>query len=72
MFGTVQTPLASTLFGDDAFVEDGLFLVGAIKDFCDALIVHTWNRYRKGLAREGKTISKNRTALDAAWTGELF
>lgn len=53
-------------------MEDGLFLVGAIKDFCDVLIVHTWNQYRKGLAREGKTISKNRTALDAAWTGELF
>ena len=59
----------ATLFGDDAFVEDGLFLLGPIKEFCDALTVNTWHRYRKGLVREAQTIEKQRTALNNAWEG---
>jgi hypothetical protein len=66
----VRTPLASTLFGEDAFGEDGLFLCAPIKDFSDALIVNTWNRYRKGLLREETTIRKNRLTLDTAWAGK--
>lgn len=66
----VRTPLASTLFGEDAFGEDGLFLCRPIKDFSDALIVHTWNRYQNGLVREGTTIRKNRLRLDADWAGK--
>jgi hypothetical protein len=66
----VRTPLASTLFGEDAFGEDGLFLSGPIKDFSDTLIVNTWNRYRKGLTREGTTIKKNRMELDRNWAGK--
>ena len=41
--------LVATLFSDDVFVEDGLFLLGPINEFCDALTVNTWHRYRKGL-----------------------
>lgn len=68
----VRTPLASTLFGDAAFAEDGLFLTGPIKEFCDILIVQTWHPYRKGLARENRVITKNRTELEVAWAGEYL
>ena len=63
-------PLASVLFGDDAFSEDGPFLVGPIKDFCDVVLVQTWHRYRKGLAREDKLMAKNHIALEAALQGQ--
>ena len=58
------------LFGEDAFVEDGLFLVAPVKEFVDALIINTWHRYRKGLVREGRMIEQTRQKLNAVWTGE--
>ena len=56
VFTTSCLPLALVLFGDDAFSEDGLFLTGPIKDFCDAILMQTWHRYRKGLTCEEKVI----------------
>ena len=61
--------LTATLFGDDAFVEDRLFLLSPIKEFCDALTVNTWHGYQKGLMQEAQTIEKQHTALNNAWEG---
>lgn len=72
VFTTSRLPLASVLFGDDAFSEDGPFLTGPIKDFCDVILVQTWHRYRKGLTREEKVIGKNQVALDAALQGKVI
>ena len=65
----VPSTLASVLFGDDAFLDDGLFLKSSVKVFCDAIVVNTWHRYRKSLSREAKTISSQREQLKCAWAG---
>ena len=56
---TSRLPLTLVLFRDNAFSEDGLFLTGPIKDFCDTILVQTWHWYRKGLTHEEKVIGKN-------------
>ena len=72
VLSNVSSPLAAALFGDDAFVEDGVFLHRHVKDFIDAFVVNMWHRYRKGLTREGRVIEQNRYKLDTAWTGEYI
>ena len=67
-----RLPLAPILFSDDTFSEDGPFLVGPIKDFCDVVLMQTWHCYHKGLACEDKLMAKNHIALEAALQGQLI
>ncbi|KAI6137600.1 P-loop containing nucleoside triphosphate hydrolase protein [Pisolithus tinctorius] len=46
------TPLAQKLFGDDAYVGRGSFLKEAVIKFCRTILTLSWNRYRKGVARD--------------------
>lgn len=66
----VTTPLAHALFGESAYEDDVNFLVPEIKCFVDALIVQTWNRYRKAISADAKVLEKEQGILEANWKGE--
>jgi hypothetical protein len=65
----VAIKLADALFGDDAFTE-GSFLTAPIMAFVTALLVSTWNRYRKVLKRQATSINKKTREVEEEWRGK--
>ena len=67
----ITIPLAHALLGESAYQdEDGCFLKIEVKLFIDALMVQTWQRYRKGVSREVKHLERDEKALEEEWTCE--
>jgi hypothetical protein len=62
--------LADAFFGSDAFIEECNFLKEDVRRFMDHVMANAWNRARKTITRQRKSIGNMRKNANALFDGK--
>ncbi|KAG6373967.1 P-loop containing nucleoside triphosphate hydrolase protein [Boletus reticuloceps] len=64
----VLRPLATRLFGRDAFVKTSQTIKPQVRRFVEVVIANTWNRYRRNSSLEMKKMEDGKAEIATMWS----